>query len=648
MWPAPRSGGWSTTDVPPEQHLILGTAGHIDHGKTQLTRALTGVDTDRLEEEKRRGISIVLGFAELKLPSGRTMGVVDVPGHERFIKNMVAGATGIDVVLLVVAADDGVMPQTREHLAIIDLLGVDNGVVAITKSDLADPEWIELVAEDIRSLLAGTSLEGAAIVAVSSKTGEGLDELARALDEAAARPAGRREELPLRLPVDRVFSMSGAGTVLTGTLWSGGIRPEDQVELMPGGVPARVRSVEVHGRKVEAATAGQRVAVNVTGIDREQVTRGRILASPGSLPSTLLVDARLRLLPSAPELKDHAPLHVHHGTAETTARVALLDRQVLAPGEACLVQLRLEHPLSPRYGDRFIVRSFSPVETIGGGVVLDATPRRHARLDELERRRLEALLAGDIPTALGALFSTTARPMTVGDIAARTQIQAGEVAAALAGMKGLARIAAGGEEFLIPEDARQELLDRIEQALTRHHDAQPASTGMDKQALRERTLAGAPPKLWDAVLAQAAAAGKAELAGNLVRHPKAAVSALAAEDETGRALLEYFAKAGVHPEDVKGVPAAAGVDAAIARKVLPKLTAAGSLVRVTPEMYFAAETIEDVKARLVEHLSGGGEITAAQFRDLIGSARKQAVPLLEYFDARGLTVRQGDVRRLKG
>jgi selenocysteine-specific elongation factor len=633
--------------MPADHHLVLGTAGHIDHGKTQLIKALTGVDTDRLAEERRRGISIVLGFAELTLPSGRTMGVVDVPGHERFVKNMVAGATGIDVVLLVVAADDGVMPQTREHLAIIDLLGIRNGVVAITKADLADTDWIDLVKDDITQSIEETSLAGAPIVVVSSKTGQGIDELTAALDAAADRPAAHRQELPLRLPVDRVFTMSGAGTVVTGTLWSGTVAPDDPVELAPGGKPARVRGVQVHSKKVDVAVAGQRVAVNLAGIDKADVERGQVVAAPASLPTTYMVDAHFRLLSTARELKNRAPVHVHHGTAETPGRVVLLDREKLSPGDACFVQLRLEHPIAPRYEDPFIVRSFSPVETIGGGRVLDAVPRKHAHLDEAELRRLEALRARDVDTVLEALFAVSPRPMTPAELAARTQIERESVDAALARLKDLATVQAGGQRYLIPGSAKAALMDKVEEVLSRHHKEDPTSTGIDKQALRDRILRGAAPKLWDALLAEAASTGRVQLAGNLVRHPEAAVSALEAEGDAREKLAAYFADAGITPEDVKNLPAATGLDATVVRKVLPKMLAAGDLVRVTPEMYFAAGTVEEVKARLTEYLQKNGEITASAFRDLIGAARKQAVPLLEFFDARGLTVRDGDVRRLK-
>jgi selenocysteine-specific elongation factor len=361
--------------------LVLGTAGHIDHGKSSLIKALTGTDPDRLKEEKDRGITIELGFARLELPSGRSMGVVDVPGHEKFVRQMVAGATGVDVVLLVVAADDGVMPQTREHLAIIDLLGVERGVVALTKSDLVDPGWVGLVRADVEQLLRGTSIEGAPIVAVSSKTGAGLPELLATLDELAVDTPSKHADLPMRLPVDRVFTISGAGTVVTGTMWSGSAEKDDPIEIYPAGVEGRVRGVQVHGAAVERALAGQRVAMNIAGVERDQIARGDIIAAPGTLTVTDRFDARFTYLGLPGDdraFESGARVHVHHGTREVLGRVLLMDANELKPGESGLAQVRLEEALAPRYDDRFVVRSYSPVYTIGGGVAPQASRARAA------------------------------------------------------------------------------------------------------------------------------------------------------------------------------------------------------------------------------------------------------------------------------
>ncbi len=401
--------------------LVLGTAGHIDHGKSALIKALTGTDPDRLAEEKERGITIELGFAQLDFDSGRSMGVVDVPGHERFVRHMVAGATGIDVVLLVIAADDGIMPQTREHLAIIDLLGIERGVVAITKADLAEPDWLALVREEVAALLEGTSIEGAEIVAVSSKTGEGLDELRATLDAIAADAPSRQAALPLRLPVDRVFTIAGAGTVVTGTMWSGSAAKDDPVQLYPSLREGRVRGVQVHSDAVDRAHAGQRVALNIAGLDKDQISRGDIVAAPGTLAVTDRFDARFTYLGLPGDdaaFESGVRVHVHHGTREVLGRVLLMDgADRLAPGGSALAQVRLEEPLAPRYDDRFIVRSYSPVYTIGGGVVLDVLPLRRTTLSADERGLLDALVAHDLSGAALKLLAARAVPMTSAEVA---------------------------------------------------------------------------------------------------------------------------------------------------------------------------------------------------------------------------------------
>ncbi len=453
--------------------LVLGTAGHIDHGKSSLIKALTGTDPDRLKEEQSRGITIELGFARLELPSGRSMGVVDVPGHEKFVRQMVAGATGVDVVLLVVAADDGVMPQTREHLAIIDLLGVERGVVALTKSDLVDSEWVELVRADIEQLLAGTSIEGAPIVAVSSKTGAGLSELLAVLDDVAVDAPSKHAELPLRLPVDRVFTIAGAGTVVTGTMWSGSATKDDPVEVYPSGVEARVRGVQVHSEHVERAHAGQRVAMNIAGVEREQISRGDIIAAPGTLTVTDRFDARFTYLGIPGDDKPFESgtrVHVHHGTREVLGRVLLIERESLAVGESSLAQVRLEAPLAPRYEDRFIVRSYSPVFTVGGGMVLDALPPRRTVLKPHERELLEALLAHDLSSASVGLLASRALPMTSAQVAAALGVPRPRVADEL--NKGEARTDQGGHR------------DRI------HHRRGPRRAGRRDRARDSRVPRG--------------------------------------------------------------------------------------------------------------------------------------------------------------
>ena len=626
--------------------LVLGTAGHIDHGKSTLVKALTGTDPDRLAEEKERGITIELGFAQLALPSGRTMGVVDVPGHERFVRQMVAGATGIDVVLLVVAADDGIMPQTREHLAIIDLLGIPRGVVAITKSDLADPEWLEMVAEDVRGLVRGTSIDGAPVVPVSARSGAGLPELLATLDEVAAEAEARQSNLPLRLPVDRVFTIAGAGTVVTGTLWSGVAKRDDQVELMPSGKRGRIRSVQMHGSQAEKAVAGNRVALNIAGLDKDEIERGDIVAEPGTLTVTDRFDARLTYLASESRpFESGTRVHVHHGTREVLGRVLLMDAEALQPGQSALAQLRLEEPLSPRYDDRFIIRSYSPMWTIGGGVVLDVLPPRRTTLKPHERELLDALVAHDLSGAALGLLASRALPMTSAQVAAALGVPRAQVADDL-NKASLERLKVGGETYFVTPEALADTLAAIEREMLAFHDASPSATGIGIQALRDRVDRRLDAKVFEALLTLAVGRGMVVLAGGEARHPKAASTALAAEGEASEKLLALLRAQGLSPGTTAELAAEAGVDPGIARKVLGRLAAEGAVVRLGPDLHFDAAAVARAREQVVGFLREHETIRAADARDLTGSSRKYIVPLMEYFDTQGVTRREEHIRRL--
>jgi len=628
--------------------LVLGTAGHIDHGKSALVKALTGTDPDRLPEEKERGVTIELGFAQLTLPSGATMGVVDVPGHERFVRQMVAGATGIDVVLLVVAADDGVMPQTREHLAIIDLLGIPKGVVAITKSDLADDDWIGMVRDDITRLIAGTSIDGAPIVAVSARTGAGLPELLAAIDAVAGQTESRHAELPMRLPVDRVFTISGAGTVVTGTLWSGSVRRDDPVEVLPSGVAGRVRGVQVHSHAVEQASAGMRVAVNVTGLDRDQIARGDILAAPGTLQVTDRFDASFTYLPGNERaFESGARVHVHHGTREVLGRVLLMDeRSQLEPAGRALAQVRLEEPLAPRYGDRFIVRSYSPVYTIGGGTVLDALPPRRTTLRPNERELLEALASHDLSGATTGLLASRGIPMTSTEVATSLGLPRAGVADDL-NRAALERLKVGADTYYVTTEGLERLMAGAVRELLAFHDAHPLATGTTAGALRDKVDRRVAPRVFDAVLDVAAQRGLVRMHAGEVRHPQAAAAALAEEDAALAALAPLLEAQGLAPETVAELAAEAGIDVGVARKALTKLVAAGSVVRLGPDLHFSAGAVSAARDRIAFYLQQNGTMLAKDARDILGTSRKYAVPLLEYLDAQGFTKRDGDVRTLR-
>jgi selenocysteine-specific elongation factor len=629
---------------------VLGTAGHIDHGKSALVKALTGTDPDRLPEEKERGVTIELGFARLLLPSGRTMGVVDVPGHEKFVRQMVAGATGIDVVLLVVAADDGVMPQTREHLAIIDLLGVSRGVVAITKSDLADEEWLEVVRADVEELLAGTTIQGAPIVAVSAKTGAGLPELLAALDSVAETAEARHADLPMRLPVDRVFTVAGAGTVVTGTMWSGAAKRDDAVELFPTGRKARIRSVQVHGEATEQAHAGQRVAVNLVGLERDEVARGDVVAEPRSLTVTDRFDAHFTYLGTPGDerpFESGSRVHVDHGTREVLGRVLLIDSGRLAPGQSGFAQLRLEEPLAPRYDDRFIVRSYSPVYAVGGGVVLDVLPPRRTTLKAHERELLEALLAHDVSAAAIGLLAGRAVPMTSAEVASALGVPRPRVADEL-NRANLARLKVAADTYFATPGALEALLVSIERELLAFHDANPTATGIPTSALRDVVDRRIDPRVFDALLDLAAQRGVVAVDAGLVRHLKAAVSALAAEAHAETTLLALLEEQGLEPGSATDLATASGAELGVVRKALAKLVADGRAIRATSELHFSVAAIdlakERTRAALSAHPNGA---TAAELRDVLGVSRKYAIPLLEYFDAQGFTKRAGDVRTLR-
>ncbi|MHB1016718.1 MAG: selenocysteine-specific translation elongation factor [Coriobacteriia bacterium] len=626
--------------------LVLGTAGHIDHGKSALVKAITGTDPDRLAEEKERGITIELGFAQLTLPSGRTMGVVDVPGHERFVRQMVAGATGIDVVMLVVAADDGVMPQTREHLAIIDLLGIPRGVVAITKADLADADWVELVAEEVRTLIAGTSIDGAPIVPVSARSGAGIPELLATIDEVASEAEARHSNLPLRLPVDRVFTISGAGTVVTGTLWSGVAKRDDQVELMPSGKRGRIRSVQMHGAQAEKAVAGNRVALNIAGLDTDDISRGDIVTEPGTLTVTDRFDARVTYLASESKpFESGARVHVHHGTREVLGRVLLMDADTLLPGQSGLAQLRLEEPLSPRYDDRFIIRSYSPMWTIGGGTVLDVLPPRRTTLKPHERELLDALLAHDLSGAALGLLASRAIPMTSAQVAAALGVPRPQVADDL-NRASLERLKVGGETYFATAEAQEALLQTAERELLAYHDADPRATGLAVGALRDRVDRRLEPKVFDALLEIAVARGSIVLVGGEARHPRAASTALAAESEATEKLFALLQAQGLAPLATAELAAEAGVDPGLARKVLGRLAAEGKVLRLGPDLHFDAAAVEEARAKIVAHLKEHGTILAKDARDLVGSSRKFILPLLEYFDQQGITKRDVEIRML--
>ncbi|MGQ9705129.1 MAG: selenocysteine-specific translation elongation factor [Actinomycetota bacterium] len=641
------------------KNFIIGTAGHIDHGKTELVKALTGMDTDRLKEEKERGISIELGFASLRLPNGVSAGVVDVPGHEHFVKNMLAGATGFDLVLLVVAADDGVMPQTVEHLAIVDLLGVSDGVVAITKADLVEEDMLELVKEDVSEALRGTALEHAEVVVTSSRTGQGLDDLLQALAQAAERIRSRDSEGPFRLPVDRVFTLRGIGTVVTGTLWEGSVADGEEAMVQPSGRRLRVRNVQVHGEDVERAYAGQRVAMNLPGISREEITRGDVIVSPGFLRPTLMTDAILHLLESAPQpLKNRARIRFHHGTSEIMARVVLLGgREELSPGESHFVQLRLEKPAVLRYGDRFIIRSYSPITTIGGGRILDSHPRkhRHHQMEVLEELRVRE--RADPAQLVLLALGEKGLPMSLSGLVERLELKARQVEEAVKDLrvKGkLVEIEGEGGPLYLDPCRLEAILDTMAGLVEEQHTANPLKAGVEKEVLRqrleERLRKGKKYQLamedFLALLRAAERAGRLETEGGKVR----IAGRGRALGERERALLEELEKlireGGFSPPLFKELLERLGVDRNRLRDLLNILLEEGRIEQVNPEYFLATGRLAEAEEKVVAFLSGNQRLAVADLRDMLGASRKYAIPLLEYLDRKRVTRREGDYRVL--
>ena len=637
----------------PERGLTLGTAGHIDHGKTTLVKALTGRDTDRLKEEKERGISIELGYAELALPSGRHLSVIDVPGHERFVKNMVAGATGIDLFLLVVAADDGVMPQTREHLRIIELLEIPLGAVALTKIDMVDSEMVELAGADIEDFLATSRYAGAPVVPVSGVTGEGLDDLRRVLDELAGRAPTRTAYPATRMPIDRVFSLKGIGTVITGTLWSGELRPEDTVTILPplGSdvlADVRVRSIQVHDQQVEAAEEGQRVALNLTGVDRDRLQRGQWVVRDPAVEPTYMADVSLMLLNDAPEpLTRVSRVRVDHGTREILAKVVLADRDELAPGESCYAQLRFEDLAVVYPGDHFILRSLTPVTTIGGGRVFDPHPHKHGT-DPKWRERLSVLEDGP-GDAILALLLEEAFPG--GLLRRRLETtpylwQFDADAAAKAVLRD-GRALEGAQQRVFHGASLLALEERIMTVLRARAEADPVDPYLSVGGLRRDVSAGKESPALDAAVDRLQEAGEVVRSEHGLRWAGAAGVLEGADAERADALVAHFEAGGVEAPSVAVAATAVGLGEKDALRLLQALERQGRMVKVGEDLHYAVGTLTQAMERIAAEMESRGMITLAEVRDLFGTSRRFAQALLEHMDSEGLTLRVGDARRLR-
>ena len=617
--------------------FVVGTAGHIDHGKTALVKALTGVDTDRWEEEKRRGITIDLGFAPLPLPGGIQASVVDVPGHEAFVKNMLAGATGIDVALLIIAADEGIMPQTEEHLAIVELLGVRRGIPVLTKRDLVDDEWLALVRTEVAERLSRSRLRWRSPVAVSALKAEGLEDLKRALVEVVEDLPDRSSDDLFRLPIDRVFALAGAGTVVTGSTWSGTVAPGTSVRLLPLDRDVRVRSIQVHSQDADQAGPGRRTALALVGVAREEIDRGHVAVTGTGWASTSTLDVSLELLPTAKKpLALRTRIRVHLGTAEVLGRVAQV--RAIAPGETSAARLLLERPLVARGGDRFVIRSFSPVTTIGGGVVLDPYPPKRPRVSE------RGLASGQRTTERLARFVDEAglTGLRTGDIAVRVGVLPSDVPATIADAgKGILSVG----DMLVARRAIAGEVDRLAAVVAAHHDEHPLDAGLSLQALRARVNAPAP--VLDLLVEHGVKKQAWELAegGAVVRKPGWQAALRERAGDAGGRLAQRLAEARWQ------LPTVSELQREFSDPSVPALLAhlarEGSVERVDQERYALKQALEEFRRAVEETLRELGAATPAQFRDRLGLTRKYLIPLLEWADRRGITSRKGDTRVLR-
>ena len=624
--------------------VIVGTAGHIDHGKTSLVKALTGIDADRLEEEKRRGITIDIGFSHLELPApnGETLrlGFVDVPGHERFVRNMLAGVGGIDLVVLVIAADEGIKPQTREHFDICRLLAVRRGMTVLTKSDAVDRDTLEVVRLEVEDFLRGSFLDPAnsPIVAASSLTGAGLDEVKTALAKVASEATTKDSTALARLPIDRVFTMKGFGTVVTGTLVSGTIRKEEELEVFPGGKRVRVRGVQVHGSSSGEAVAGQRTALNLAGVSTEDLARGMMLAPPETFRSTSRVDTLLALLPTAKPLKDNARVHFHAYTMETIAEARLYGPKQLKPGDEQYVQLRLTEPTLLLPGDRFILRQFSPVVTIGGGLVLDASPLVRKQPQYEIATFLTKMMAGSSQEILAARVSRR------GTLGLPLDAVPGEMNIRRAEVEKLAREAGLGwcDHVLISPMGFVTAQAQLFQTVKAFHDANPLVPGISKEELHSRTKIG--PDVFSSALQKMAAEKKLEIAGELVRLPGRGVVMKDEESESKKIIEQAFASAGLKVPSLKEVLAGLKVDKLRAQKTVTLLLRDKVLIKISEELVFHQSALTDLRQRVTALKSTTPKIDVARFKDLTEVSRKYAIPLLEYLDRERVTRRVGDER----
>lgn len=633
------------------KQIILGTAGHIDHGKTTLIKTLTGVDLDRLKEEKARGITIQLGFTSLSLPSGQRLGIVDVPGHEKFVRNMVSGVGGIDIVLFTIAADEGIMPQTREHLDICQILKIKRGVIALTKTDLVDEEWLQMVTDEINKFTKGSFLENASIVPLSSVTGQGIPFLLTALDTLAREVEERTSEGVFRLPIDRVFTMKGFGTVVTGTLISGSVSIGDNVEILPEKIEARIRGIQVHNQQVEKASAGLRTAINLQGVDRDFLERGSILVPTKTLKPTSRIDVKMEHLSgSSKSLKNRSRIRFHSGTSEVLAQLILLDKDELPPGSESLAQLKLEEPVVVIPGDRFVIRSYSPLFTIGGGEVLDAHPHKHKRLAPETLSQLNAIQKGsDKNNMLLFVSDSGLAGLDLPQLISRMGKEPSQLSPLLNELvndKKLVQIDKETQKVIATqtyEDLKRMLLEQIRN----YHKKFPLKTGMIKEELKSKLPPLVDPRLFNNLLADLLNASSIKIEKDKLWLHDHQPNLKDAQKELKGRISDIYLKGHLTPPSFKELIDQLLSNEKETKSILDLLTADGTLVKVKENLWFHRETLDSLKKNLVEFIKKNGEMTTAQFKDLTQASRKYAIPLMEYYDQLKVTMRVGEKRVLR-
>jgi selenocysteine-specific elongation factor len=633
------------------KHFIMGTAGHVDHGKTALIKAITGIDTDRLKEEKERGISIELGFASLTLPDGRTFGIVDVPGHERFIRNMVSGASGIDMVIMVIAADEGVMPQTREHLHICSLLGIKKGLVALTKADMVADEWLDLVQDDVHEFLKGTFLDGSPVIPVSSVTGAGIGELLDALGRVATDIEGEADAGIFRLPVDRVFTMKGFGTVVTGTLISGDIKLGEDVEILPAGVTAKVRGIQIHNQSATIAEAGQRTAINLQGVEKDTITRGDVLARPRTLKSSMRLDVCMEYLSNnSRKLKNRNLVRFHVGTNEVIGRIILLDREDAEPGTKASAQVVLESSIVAMARDRFVIRSYSPVTTIGGGMIVDPLPKKHKRKSDRVNHEIDLLHDGsDTERAAIIIERSGIEGIGISELEMRTGIHPSilkDILGTLSSKKQVVVVDAD-ESRIVSAAVYQNLQDRILLEMRAYHERYPLKEGISKEELRSTAGQFARQRLFNMAVRELEKKGEVVVERENIRLSAHRVNLKGELEDLRSKIGETYMDAGLTPPTIKELMEKFAGQRSLAESVINVMLKEGSLIKINEDLYFHKEVLarlrEDYKALLVRD----GKATPASMKELTGLSRKFIIPLMEYFDITKLTIRAGDHRILR-